>query len=239
MHILCRYVGWLKGFVHNRKEPHVNMINGYSRVTLMRGMPSKLREDVREWWKANDIDLPGSVYFTPLDEILDKQEGKKISNRPAIVSNTSNLAKVHTTHPLYTKIRKYFQKEPPYPDAGLFQSCKVFRLGKASGFKRQGKRWLVGSHADMFVMVRGRKEHRIVQISELLVVTYPRGQFLLVQVSQYKVVGTPLLQVVTFSLEAPTQDVLVPFKDLIHMYAVVPHYDPVVNPTWNIGVIVS
>jgi hypothetical protein len=216
----------------------VNMINGYSRVTLMRGMPSRLREDVREWWKATDIDLPGSVYFTPLGEILDQQEGKKISNK-AKVSNTGNLAKVHTTQPLYSEVHTYFKKEPPFPGAGLFQSCKVFRLGKTSHVMRQGQKWRVGSHADMFVVVRGTKEHRIVQIKELLVVTYPRGQFLLVQVSQYKVVGKPLLQVVTFSLEAPTHDVLVSFKDLIHMYAVVPHYDPVVNPTWNIGVIVS
>ncbi len=215
------------------------MINGYSRFTLMRGMPSRLREDVREWWQDNNINLPGSVYFTPVGEILDKQEGKKISTRAAKVSNTSNLARVSTSQPLYTEIRNYFKREPPFPDAGLFHSCKVFSLGKASGFMRQGQKWRVGSHAGMFVMVRGSREHRIVKISQLLVVTYPRGQFLLTQVSQYKVIGTPLLQVVTFTLEDPKQDFLVPFNDLIRMYAVVPHYDPVANPTWNIGVIVS
>lgn len=205
----------------------------------MRGMPAKLREDMQNWSTDNNLDAPCSVFFTPLDDILD-QEGHKISDRPAKVSNVARLVKVKSSSELARKIRAYFKKEPPYVGAGDFRGCKISSLGqvKTRGFLRHGLKWRNGSYAGRLVTTRGKQVRKIVKINGLFVVDHPQGQFLFVTVHQFDVVSETL-QVVTFDTEARKKGILLPFVDLIRMYGVVPHHDPVAHPNWNIAVIVS
>ena len=44
--ILCRMVGWITNFIHNRKDSVENMIRGYGRMILMRGLRPHRRIEV-------------------------------------------------------------------------------------------------------------------------------------------------------------------------------------------------
>jgi hypothetical protein len=90
-----RFLGWLKGYIHDRNNSSANLVNGYARATLTRRAPDSIRRALVARYAFNDLSLapssflhdagdrlarrhrPGQHY---VDFKLSRRNNKKVSN---------------------------------------------------------------------------------------------------------------------------------------------------------------
>ena len=108
-----RFVGWVTGFIHNRvltlllfeyslfvltphfpyltnaqKDPTVNMIKSYSRVTLLRGAGQEQGDALAAWWSSVGVDLPTRHFLraSDPDQISEVGRGRLLVKPPRVAT---------------------------------------------------------------------------------------------------------------------------------------------------------
>ena len=58
-----RFLGWLKGYIHDRNHSSANCVRGYARATLARRAPAHVRSALLARYARNNVQLPPSSFL--------------------------------------------------------------------------------------------------------------------------------------------------------------------------------
>ena len=58
-----RFLGWLKGYIHDRNNSSANLVNGYARATMTRRAPDSIRRLLLARYALNDLCLAPSSFL--------------------------------------------------------------------------------------------------------------------------------------------------------------------------------
>lgn len=70
---LRRFLGWLKGFIHDRNHSTENLVRGYGRVTVLRRAPTESRTLTRLRYKTKEFSHAASSFLVPVEDRLDRR----------------------------------------------------------------------------------------------------------------------------------------------------------------------
>ena len=64
----------ITNFIHNRKDPAINLIKGYCRTTLIRAADPALRQELRAAWDKAGMTFAGHHYLATATEKMAKYD---------------------------------------------------------------------------------------------------------------------------------------------------------------------
>ena len=70
---LLRFLGWLKGFIHDRNHSTENLVRGYARVTVIRRAPISTTAAVLQRYHSSSLSLPKGSFLRPPEERLERR----------------------------------------------------------------------------------------------------------------------------------------------------------------------
>ena len=77
--MLCRrFVGWITNFIHNRKDPDINMVRGYLTSTVGRSVAPDRMEAIRLRARANAGPAETRGFLSTSSDVLE-QEGTSVA----------------------------------------------------------------------------------------------------------------------------------------------------------------
>jgi hypothetical protein len=134
-----RFLGWLKGYIHNRNHSSANLVNGYARATLSRRAPEKLRRGLLARCASNNVCLPPSSFLHNASDRLASRRRPGGHYVEVKLSRRNNKV-VHSPRTTEVKLWKFLKKyvvharrkqllEPPANDVHIIE---VISKGKAS-----------------------------------------------------------------------------------------------------------
>ena len=65
-----RFLGWLKGYIHDRAHSSRNLVNGYARATLSRRMPRLVRDRLLSRLARTHTRLPLTSFLLSFDNVF-------------------------------------------------------------------------------------------------------------------------------------------------------------------------
>ena len=71
--VIFRFLGWLKGFIHDRNHSTENLVRGYGRVTVIRREPSRIRTAIVQRYASNQLVLPKSSFLALPDNRMQRR----------------------------------------------------------------------------------------------------------------------------------------------------------------------
>ena len=103
-----RFVGYITNFIHNRKDPDINMLRGYLTSTVGRSVAPDRMEAIRQRARANAGPAETRGFLSTSSDVLD-QEGKSVAGSGEI---RYKLPSRSHTKPKYKqrKLRRLRQK---------------------------------------------------------------------------------------------------------------------------------
>jgi hypothetical protein len=66
-----RFVGWITNFIHNRKDPDVNMVRGYLTSTVGRSVKPERMEAIRQRAITRGSTAPAAGFLSVSSDVLD------------------------------------------------------------------------------------------------------------------------------------------------------------------------
>jgi hypothetical protein len=235
-----RFVGWLKYFVKSRVHPHANLVNGYGRVTILRGLPVSVREEVMRVWKRLEKKhkrkqkSQGRQYLEHADKRGQAKAGSKGSSVVKVSHNWRNKPKQLEAGGELALVKGYIVERPPWKGA-KFSNCRVVTLN--AGVRRAGMKWSAGSHG---VTNDSSGKKVICKVNKFLDINRKDGRdsegILSVIVECTPILSTKL-GVFTFNPNDLGPERIVAFSKILNLVAVVPEYNN--NPNLRCAVIAN
>ena len=111
-----RCVGWLTNFIHNRKDPAVNLINSYSYMTLTRRAPLSIRKEYELMCSQMDVSFGDRGHLVSTETLLAGKDsfgtGEVVVKLSRRNSKLGSLASI--PQELVTAISKFNKDAVPY-----------------------------------------------------------------------------------------------------------------------------
>lgn len=73
---MCRFVGWITNFIHQRNHAAASCALSFSRLTFVRGMPPSIREAVIRRSSEFELSLAQNGFIVPLADFLSRRSNQ-------------------------------------------------------------------------------------------------------------------------------------------------------------------
>ena len=184
-----RFVGWITNFIHNRKDPDVNMVRGYLTSTVGRSVKPERLEAIRQRAVARGSKAPTAGFLSLSSDVLDiagQTRGGTGSIKYTLHSrnhrkpryNERDLRLLRTTVESFATQMEVENFVPPK---------RVLSMTSSISFN--GKAWAKGSGC-MFYLdddPQSQRKPRVGQVVRFLVVEVDGEEEFFVEITEHKV----------------------------------------------------
>ena len=188
--MLCRrFVGWITNFIHNRKDPDINMVRGYLASTVGRCVRPTEAEAIRQRIITRTGKKPKKGFLSRSSDVL-QPEGKSIAGSGEI------KYKIHSrnhTKPKYKhqKLRRLREKVEAFVTQSEVEDFVPPRrvLSLTGGISFNGKAWkkLTGCLFYQDDDARSQRKPRVGQVNRFLVVEVDGEEEFFVEITEHTI----------------------------------------------------
>jgi hypothetical protein len=182
-----RFVGWITNFIHNRKDPDVNMVRGYLTSTVGRSIHPDRLDSIQRKAAARGSKLPKTGFLTLSSDVLDVA-GKSRAGSGELKytlhsrSHTKPYYKDGTLSKLRTVVGAYVQQ---MQIENFVAPVRVLSL--TSGISFNGKSWATGSGCLFFLDndARGLEQPHVGTVQRFLALEVDGEEQYFVEISEH------------------------------------------------------
>jgi len=184
-----RFVGWITNFIHNRKDPDVNMVRGYLTSTVGRSVKPERMEAIRQRAITRGRTAPAAGFLSVSSDVLDiAGQTRQGTGTIKYTLYSRNHRKPKYSKPDLRRLRSRVESFATQMDVEDFVPPRRV-LSITSSISFNGKAWAQGTGC-MFYLdddPRSQKKPRVGQVLRFLVVEVDGEEEFFVEITEHKV----------------------------------------------------
>jgi hypothetical protein len=185
-----RFVGWITNFIHNRKDPDINMIRGYLTSTVGRSVDPARMATIRLRPGAHIGADPTTGFLSRSSDVLN-QPGKSIAGSGDIEFklHSRNHRRPKYTHQKLRRLRKTVDKFVAQMGVENFEPPRRV-LSLTGGISFNGKAWKKHSGCLFFQDddARSQRKPRVGQVQRFLALEVDGEEEFFVEITEHEIV---------------------------------------------------
>jgi hypothetical protein len=224
--VIFRFLGWLKGFIHDRNHSTENLVRGYGRVTVIRRAPSRIRTAIVQRYASNQLVLPKSSFLALPDNRMQRRSraGRHEVQVRLSRRNHKVMVSIHQEEPRLEKLLK-----AEFGD--LHTTARAIRFTTSAGVKCDGFPVAKGVWFGFDPHDSSRtKVGRVVDVFACTFDTNFTEYQCFLKIEVFKDASLYNFTDYTVNLARPGSVMYIPLKTICSTFWIVPHWDVNVFP---------
>ena len=129
-----RFLGWLKGFVHDRAHSTENIVRCYGRVTVIRRAPTDTREALLQRYETSGLSFPATSFLMSVGDRMDKRGSRAGKHEVSVTLSRRNHKRVPTPETKEPLLWRLLRQEFP----NKFRSVRIIHFRSTTGLSVNG-----------------------------------------------------------------------------------------------------
>jgi hypothetical protein len=222
--MLCpRFVGWITNFIHNRKDPDINMLRGYLTSTVGRSVNPVRMEAIRQRATRH----AGRGFLSNSSDVLD-QPGKTIAGSGEIKYklHSRSHSKPKYAHNSLRRLRRKIEGFVTQMEIENFEPPRRV-LSLTAGISFNGKAWSEGSGCLFYLDddARSQRKPRVGKVKRFLALEVDDEEEFFVEITEHKILRWQrTIAIVDLSQRTSTQ--VTHAAHIVSLAAYAPYWEP-------------
>jgi hypothetical protein len=227
MSLVRRFVGWVTNFIHNRKDPDVNMLRGYLTSTVGRSIPPVRLEIIRARVQARSNTQPKTGFIKRSSDALDvvgKTQGGSGEIKYKLYSRNHTKPKYkRKKQRILRKMVASFARQMQVED--FVPPERVLSL--TAGISFNGKAWAQGTGCLFYLEddARGQSKPRVGQVIRFLALDIDDVEEFFVEITEHAVLRWQR-SIAVVDLTRRTKTRITHAGHIVSLAAYAPYWEP-------------